>query len=853
MRSWSRRRLRTALTVFGIVLGVASILSINATNRSAYDSIERLFAGTAGRVSLEVRSTANAGGFAQDLLAVARDTEGVGQAAPVLRVPAALPGDTPTEIDLGFFGIGAGGLILHGIEPEVDRLVRDYHVTQGRFLAADEPDGREVVLVEDYASDNDLSVGDEVTLVTTQGPVTLEVVGLIAKTDAGLTNLGKFGVVHLGAAQELSDRPDELDQIDVVAAGGATPQALDDLRALLLERLGAGVAVVYPASQGERMVQMLSGYQIGLNFTAGIALFVGAFLIYNSFSMTIAERTREFGLLRAVGMTKGQLTRQVIAEGLMLGVIGAAAGTGLGIAMARGLVALMSELTGQPLEVGTVPLAVLLSSIAVGLVVTLFAALAPAVQAGGIAPLEALRARGRTDRGWLLRYGWLAGLALLVTAAAILVWNPFPYDVQFRLGSLTVFALYLGATLMIPVTIGAWQRLVRRPFRLAFGSVGEIGTRNLERAKSRTMLTCAALLVGVSMIVVISVMTSSFTADLYDWMDAYIGGDAFVSAPVPIDRGLQDDLGALPGVAAAAGLRYADVTWVRENGDAEEEVISLMAVDPVAYAQVTRFVFSGSEMDGAAIVADLAGGGKLLISSVIAEKYGLGVGDAVRLATRDGQRDFLVAGVVLDFFNQGLTVTGTLDDLDEHFGIKEVTTFLVKAADGAAVDDVIAEIMTAYGDEYQLVVESNAALKERALGLMDQAFVMFDVLGIIAVLVAALGIVNTLSMSVVERTREIGMLRSVGMTRAQVVRMVLAEAGLLGLIGGLLGLGVGVVLAWVLLAAMGAMSGYALDFVLPTRTLWWSLGVALLVSQLAALVPAVRAARTPVLQAIQVE
>jgi len=849
-RSLTTRRMRSILTLFGIVIGVAGIFAINFTNQNAYRSITRLFEGTTGRVSLEIRSSANVGGLPQDLLDEVDQTDGVKLAAAVLRLPAALPGENQEQIDLDFFGTGAGGLLLHGIDPVLDPVLRDYRVTVGRFLESDS-EQPEVVLVESFALEHDLSVGETISILTAFGKADLKVVGLMAGEGAGLTNRGKFGVITLAVAQELAHRPDEVDQIDLVAtAAGDDPGAVGKLRDRLASWLGDEYAVVYPASQGDRMAQMLSGYQIGLNFMAGIALFVGAFMIFNAFSMTVVERTRELGLLRAVGMSQRQVTGQVLIEGVLLGVFGAVFGVAVGFFMSKGLMAIMSGLLGQPLDASEVSPQIIIVSLSVGIVVTLLAAYLPARQAGRISPLEALRLRGQQEDGWLNRAGWIIGVVLLIVSAGVLIWNPFPYDVQFRLGSLTVFCLFFGATLIIPVTLRLWQLLSSWLIRLIFGGLGEIGARNLERARRRTMLTCAALMVGVSMIVTTQGMIGSFTADLDAWIDAYTAGDAFISGAVPLTYGLKANLESQEGVELATPLRYIEVSWL--SGETEER-ISLMAVDPESYTQVTRFVYSEPKVDPAQAISQLTAGHSVFISGVIAEKYGLVPGDRITLRTHEGDQQFAVAAVALDFYNQGMVMTGSWKDLQRYFDIDDVSTFLLKATPGTDIDQLVQRIRKQYQDDYQLVVESNSSLRERADSLLKQAFSMFDILGILAVLVAALGVLNTLSMSVIERTREIGMLRTMGMTRWQIVRMILAEAFMMGIIGGLLGLGFGLALTRIFLAAMRAMSGYALDFVMPGRAIWLSAIVALAISQLAALVPALRAARTPMLSAIHYE
>jgi putative ABC transport system permease protein len=852
LRSISVRRLRTLLSTFGIVLGVAGMFAINATNQAAYHSITTLFQGTSGRVNLEVYASDLISSFPEDLLSRVAGAPGVRAAVPVVKLQAALlDKDGGEDIGISFFGASSGGLLLHGIDPVLDEQVRDYTITAGRFLAQG-ADNFEIVLVETFAADQDIQAGDRVMIQTTQGAERLRVVGLMAMQGPGQQNQGKFGVVSLATAQKLKYLSGEIDQIDLLAEVESTdPEALEGVRAQLQERLGEEYTVIYPASQGERMAQMLSGYQIGLNFMGGIALFVGAFLIYNAFSMTVVERTREFGLLRCIGLTREQVVIQVLFEGVMLGLFGAALGGLLGLVMSRGLVRVMARILGQDLDAGAIPWDVLVFSMGLGLAVTLAAALLPAIQAGQISPLEALRLRGQKTSTRLARSGWWIGLGLMGASTLVLVWNPFPYDVQFRLGSVVVFGLFLGAMLLVPASTGVWERLARKPFQWLYGSGGQLGARNLQRAQLRTMLTASALLIGVSMIVVIQGMTASFSADLFDWMEAYIGGDLFVNASVPLKREMQNRLESLPGVYAASPIRYFETTWLRADG--EEETLNFMAIDPPAHTKVAGFVFTDSDTDVERVVLELDQGGSVFISSVIAEKYALDAGDSLWLQTRQGPKSFRVAAVVMDFYNQGMVITGSWADMRRFFRINDANTIFIKVRPGFSVEQTREAIDNLYGKRYQLSVESNQSVKRRALALMNQAFSMFDVLGIIAVMIAALGVVNTLTMSVIERTREIGMLRSIGMTRFQVVKMVLAEAGLLGIIGGLMGLVFGVLLTKIFLTSMTAMSGYSLDLIIPSRTVVTAVIVALVVSQLAALLPALRAARTPVLEAIHYE
>ncbi len=442
-------------------------------------------------------------------------------------------------------------------------------------------------------------------------------------------------------------------------------------------------------------------------------------------------------------------------------------------------------------------------------------------------------------------------MGVLALSAGLLVANPFPYDVQFRLGSLTVFGLFFGGTLLIPASVAVWERLARPVVQRLYGGSGRLGSRNLRRSKWRTTLTVAALMVGTALILVTRGMTDAFKYDLENWIQAYIGGDLYVFSAVPLRPEVGRRLTSTAGVAAAAPVRYLEVKWLRPDGGAER--VTLMATDPAAYTQVTRFVFSDSAQDPSAAAARLAAGNAVFVSSVLAEKYGLAIGQTLRLSTASGPRAFIIAAIVVDFYNQGLVLHGSWTDLQRYFKERTASAYLVKVAPGYAPAEVAQRLDQLYGPRDRLTIETNQAIIQRVFTLLAQANSLFDVLALIAMLVAALGVVNTLTMSVIERTAEIGMLRSLGMRRRQVVGMVLAEAGLMGLIGGVLGLAFGLVLTRVFLLAMTAMSGYQLTYRTPWAGLAAGLFIAWLATQVAAALPARRAARIQVLEAIHYE
>lgn len=850
LKSMFSRPLRVIFSMLGIVLGVAGLLAISIINDAALASITRLFQNTSGKINLSIIPSSNQQGFSEQTLRTVAGIPGVQSALPIMKATTLLADEIPQDqLGITFFGTSAGGVLLHGIDSDLELLARDYTITQGSFLSS-ETRIFEIVLVESYADEKELEVGNWVDFLTPNGIEKLKLVGLISREGPGLSNNGSFGVISLDTAQRIFNRSGEIDQIDIIATN-TEKQFLESLQTKIQSRIGASFSVIFPASQGERQTSMLTNYQIGLNMMSGIALFVGAFLIYNAFAMTVLERTREYGMLRTVGMTRTQIITQMLIEALFLGLIGSLLGVGFGIFLSRGLAQIMSNLIGLDLVSIKIPASAIIFSFCLGLFVTIAAASIPAYQAGRISPIAALRIRGKSEEGWIIRKGWIPGIILLIGATIILIWNPFSSDPKFTLGSTTVFILFLGATLVIPATIRFWEQSSLFIMKLVFGSSGVLGSRNIQRVRQRTTLTVAALMVGVAMVLVVESMTGSFSADLTSWIQAVIGGDLYVGSSIPLRGDIARRIESVNGVDAVAPIRYLPVDLRIPDG--QTELINIMAVDPVMYSRVTEFVFSDSTIEPLQAIQSLINGKSVFISSVLSEKYGFKTGDLVELRTRQGFQPFTISAIVVDFYNQGLVVNMSWSDMRKYFRVNDASTFLVSYNPHADPDEVQNRIDSLYGKRYRLILESNSNIRDRIFTLIDQAFLMFDLMAIIAVVVASLGIVNTLTINVLERTREIGMLRAIGMLRSQVIRMILAEATLMGLVGGLLGIVLGILLARIFLLGMTSMSGYRLDFVVPMRGIITGIFISVIISQLASFIPARRAARLNTLEAIHYE
>jgi len=340
-------------------------------------------------------------------------------------------------------------------------------------------------------------------------------------------------------------------------------------------------------------------------------------------------------------------------------------------------------------------------------------------------------------------------------------------------------------------------------------------------------------------------------SDVQEWVNGYMGGDLYVYSSMPMRLEFGDRLEAIDGVYAAAPGRYLYVTVKQPDGS--NDTVALNVVDPAKHAEVGAFTFTETMGDEAQSMARFGQGDAVFLASMIAGRYGLGVGDKIAIQTRRGLRDFEIAGVVVDFYDQGKVIEASWRDMRLYFRVEDVNAFQVGVDPGHDPQEVMDTIEELYGTRRDVTAFSNQAMKDMVTSMTATVSSLFTVLSSIAVVVASLGVVNTLLMNVMERTREIGMLRGVGMTRWQVTKMILAESAVMGLLGGALGIGVGMLLARVFVDGANAMQGYDLAYRMPVKALIYALVVALGVSQVAALWPSRRAARLHVIEALQYE
>ncbi|MGY1619626.1 ABC transporter permease [Geodermatophilus sp. SYSU D00691] len=738
---------------------------------------------------------------------------------------------------------GSGPAI--GLTWSDDERINPLVVTGGRApRSADE-----IVVDAPSLETSGLDLGDRMTVLVQAGPVQRTVVGTIAFGNAETIGGATMAAFHPSAAQELLAEPGKWDEISVVAEDGVSQETLT---ARLADVLPTGVEAVTGSTVTEENQQFardaMSFFTYFMNFFAVVALLVGAFMIFNTFSITVAQRTRQNGLLRALGATSRQVLGMVLIEALVVGVLASVLGLLAGFGIATGLKALLDAL-GFGIPAGGLVFAprTVLVSLAAGILVTLFAAISPARKAGRVPPIAAMSSEtgGSAGYGSLSRVvvggiSLAAGLAATLTGLFADVGNRW---LVIGLGCAGVFlgVYVLGRTVSLPLS-----RVIGAPLRRVRGVPGELAGENAMRNPKRTAAAGTALMLGVGIVVIINIFVASTKATVDDGIDRAFAADLVVDSGASLDGGVDPSLaarlGELPEVAAVTGLRVAPV-------ELDGETALLGAVDPAtAFGLLDLQPQQGTP-------EDLLAPGTIAVLDETAREEGLRIGSTVPVVFPDtGPQELTVAMVYGEELEAngpiGTYVIGTpthaanvADDVDWKVVVKKAPDVGLAEA-RAAVDEVAATYPGA-----EVMDESEFA--ESIYAPLDPLMALVYALLGLAIVIALLGIGNTLALSIVERTHEIGLLRAVGMTRGQLRATIRWESVIIAVQGTLVGLVLGLFLGWALTTAL---ADDGLDvFDVPWTTLAAVVVLAGLAGMLAAVLPSRRAASLDILRAVHAE
>ena len=834
LRNLLRHVWRTLATVLGVGIGIAAVLATLSVGDNVQENVAQTLAAAAGEADLLV--TPGAQGRAvfayEELLAQLLGDPQVEAAYPVLNTRAE-PERQIEEFDSGIIPGVDSGFQISGR----DILENDHDPFRLGEGAYPVPGERGAAIATGFARQRGIAVGDVVDFTGQTGRFQLEITGLLDDSYGfASTNGGRVAVVPLEDLQEILRLSGRASHLELHLAPGAPAAAVQER---LDEELGEEFTVTFPAASGNVSVGIIETIQAGLTILAVTLLALGGFMAYNTFMAGVVERRREYALLRTLCLTRGQVQQLALLEAAIVSVLGVVLGLLLGVLLAYGINRVNALALGIEFRSLVLPLASVLPAVAIGVVVALIAGLLPARSASATPPLAALRQSEEyeTGRGQAV-VGWLAILAGVV--CAVIPWQ----GAWSLLGvGLAMAQLFLGFTLATPTLLPPTLRVLRPLLERFMGPTGKLGASFAQRNAPRNGVAIGTVVVGLALTVGVGSMVAGINRAIEEWIDTTIIGDLFVTSPVNFPAGFETEAPQrVEGLDQVSGVGLR-VVRLDPRTDVRARSIALVLVDPERFHPETgfgRFQYIQGQGDAEQIYAALQNG-EVLVANTIHDRLGIGRGDTVSLRTDEGFRDFPVGAVVVDFTGGGEAAVASIRDMD-LFGGGSPDLFVMTVQPGADPEEVRANLLAAYPDLY-LDATLNRDYRDQILNLTQRTFATTNALLVLAVLIAALGVANTLGMNLSTRKHELAVLRTFGLTRSGVGRVVTAEGIIVLSLGTILGLLSGLLLAHVITAGAAAITGFVIEPHYPWPLIVIALIASPLVGFIASYFPARRASR----------
>lgn len=829
LREVAARRGRFALSLFSIVLGVAAVVSVSIATSTTRRAYQEMFAAVTGRASVEVVA-AGASTFDEALVDLVAATPGVKVAAPVIERPTIM-----------YFGGRRVKLLALGVDPAKDPKVRDYQIDVGQPLEQKEG----VLLEADFAKGLGLRPGDQVKLLTKRGMRRITVTGLVKAKGAAALRMGGLMLMSLGKAQSLFRLSGRVGTIQVV------PEESADVVRLLAElnrRLPTGIVARRPPSNTQLMHETLSSSENGLRLASAFSLLLAGFIILNIALMTVGERRRQLAILRAIGATRQQIGRLILRESLVIGALGTVLGIFVGLGAARLLTRALTAVLQLTLPATVVTPTPLVLAAVFGLGVAMLGAAVPAWRAGRVSPLEGMGAVPREDMEGISYRSLLLGAAVTLVSGSLLALCILGY-LPTVLSVITGVVLLMGLVMVLPVGLDVLAGVTAGMLRPLLGAETRLSQRQILRHRARTTLTVGVLFVAAAIGIGLASSILDNVRDVRKWYQQALAGDFFVRAMMPdpgsamsadMPEAVDEEIRRIPGITSLDTTRFVRATAAGRS----VIVIAREFTDPEpGYLNV--------EGGDAATIRDRLLRGEVVIGTVLAQKTGLGVGDLLPLETRQGVKRLRIAGLINEYLVGGLSVYLHRPVAERLLHVEGVDAYLIRA-DRRRLADVQARLQ-ALCDRHGVLLHSFSELTHLIDGMVRGVEGCLWGVLLLCFLVAALGVVNTLTMNVLEQTRELGLLRIVAMTRWQVRKTILTQAAMIGLIGLVPGVLTGLGMAYLFHLATLPAIGHPVAWVFRPWLLVGALAASLTIVIAAAWLPAQRAARLQLAEALQYE
>ncbi len=835
------RKLRSVLTTLAVIFGVMVIFGMNILIPSMMQGFQANIMAASGLVDVNITHKTG-GSFDPGIADQVKSVSGVSAVTVSLNRTVNLPADfydhDPAKVDK----ITTLGLI--GVDVNTAQSVRAYMLQSGRFLQADDRDA--AIISQSLADNLGLKLGNTLPMPSTSGVVNLKIVGILPPH---IQTSNEEVQVTLAQAQGMMDQAGKINAMDVNFNTSDVAQR-DQIKQNIETMLGADYQIGSLPSGSEAFASIKAGQAV-FNIFGFLALFMGGFIIFNTFRTIVAERRHDIGLLRAIGASRRTVVSVILIEGLLQGIIGTAIGMLLGYLIGAGALSGLSQMMSSFIHIqisGVIvsPGLVVLCIVA-GVGVTVLAGLIPALQASRVTPMEALRpsAAEVENRRWLTP-GFVIG-AICLGGAFIML---FSKDLGIvLLGSLLFLT---GLVLVSPALVRPIAILFGALFNVIFArqGIGQLAEGNLTRQPSRVAITASTTLIAMAIVVAAGTMTTSISGSITDLMHKTLGSDylfvppsiAIWSSDMGASQNFTTQLQGVDGVGDISAMRYASSKY-------QQVAVSVLGIDPVNYPKVSGFLFSEG---GDSAYPQLTQGRTMIANDIFLASAGVKVGDTIHLSTMQGEKPYKIIASAADLLNMKVnTAYISQENLKTDFGVTEdifIQLNLKPGADKNAADTKVRAVAANY-PQFNLI--SGKAYYESLSGTIDAVFMGMYVLLAMLALPSLIAILNTLAIGVIERTREIGMLRAVGATRSQIYRLIVMEALLLASLGTAFGILGGLYLGYVTVRGLTMMMPVAYSFPLPGVIA--AIVIGLLFGFIAAIIPARQAARLGIVQALRYE
>ena len=843
LRHFSREKWKSGLTIVGIALGVAVFISIRISIHSALNAFRSTVDHVAGKTHLEV--TLPGKGFDETLFPTIKNTQGVLAATPVVQYVAKCnpPINQP--------------LLVLGIDIFSDQKFRDYRLRGGieeRSLLEFLLEPRTIAITKTFAEKFRLDQGSRLDLLIGSKKVSFTIKGIMEEEGPAKALGGNFAVLDIAHAQEAFEKVGRLDRVDLLIDPRVSPEAV---AANLKKNLPTPILVRRPRTRNIQVENMIGAFTLNLTALSFVSLFVGMFLIYNSMSISVIRRRREIGILRSLGVSERQILILFLTEGAILGLLGAIVGIGVGLVMAKFTLASVSRTVTAlyilvKAEHLTVSPLTLVFGVVISVGVSVASAAGPAREAARTKPREALSLNNLERKVWVHVGTFLfAGIGALFLALIFALQKPIWGMPIF--GFASALLILVGFSLATPAGTRWLNALFAPVVQRIFKTEGRLASHYVRDSLTRTAITIAALMTALAMLISISIMILSFRKTVAIWVDQAITADVILTPASAAVSGW--DAFVPPEVIAHARnhphVEEIDTIRVSEMDYGGRVILLWAAVTPVLLHQNRLRFLRGDESQ---IIDRVTKRGEVIVSETFSTKFGLTEGRDLLIQTPGGPREFRIAGVFYDYTTENGMIIMDLALYQKIWKDLRINRATVYLKDPSRLQEVRRDLSAHLSGKHQVLPVSNRELRDEILRIFDQTFAVANALKVIAFIVAILGIVNSMLAMVIERERDIGILRAIGTFREQIRKMTLVEAQLMGLVGFVLGSLCGILLSMILIYVINKQSfGWTIQFFLVPSVFIQSLVLVMVASFLAGLFPAHAASKRTVAESVKME